>query len=72
MLVLTRFVGERIILDYPGGQIVLTTCEIRSRGQRVRLGLDAPQEVKINREEVYEGEIHVDSNKNKAAGAPGT
>ena len=50
MLVLTRKKGEQIVLN--GGQIVLTVCEIR--GDKVRIGLEAPPEVIIYRKEVWD------------------
>ena len=47
MLVLTRKKNERILI---GDNIYLTIVEIR--GDRVRLGIDAPAEIPVNREEV--------------------
>jgi carbon storage regulator len=47
MLVLNRKVGERIVI---ADSIVVTVLEVR--GNRVRLGLVAPQGVDIRREEV--------------------
>jgi carbon storage regulator len=47
MLVLTRKVGERIVI---GDDIVITVLD--SRGDGVRIGIDAPRGVKIQREEV--------------------
>ena len=47
MLVLTRKVGERILI---GDDIVITVLD--SRGDGVRIGIDAPRGVKIQREEV--------------------
>ncbi|MDQ0538587.1 carbon storage regulator [Curtobacterium flaccumfaciens] len=47
MLVLTRKVGERILV---GDDIVITVLD--SRGDGVRIGIDAPRGVKIQREEV--------------------
>lgn len=49
MLILSRKVGERIIID---GSIVIEVTQI-DRG-KVRLGIDAPDEVKILREELIE------------------
>jgi carbon storage regulator len=48
MLVLTRKLGEMIRI---GDQIKVTVLEVRS-GQ-VKLGIDAPMDVKVHREEVY-------------------
>ncbi len=48
MLILTRRVDERIFI---GDNITLSVLEIE--GNRVRLGLDAPKEVAILREEVH-------------------
>ena len=48
MLVLSRLKGERI---YIGDDIEITLVEIR--GDKVRLGINAPQDVAIHREEVY-------------------
>ena len=47
MLVLSRREGEKISL---GGEIVLTI--VRASGDRVRLGIEAPPEMLILREEL--------------------
>jgi carbon storage regulator len=47
MLVLSRMVGERLII---ADQIVITVTQI-DRG-RVRLGIEAPPEVRVLREEL--------------------
>jgi carbon storage regulator len=49
MLVLTRKAGERIIVDE---SIAITVVSIR--GNRVRVGIDAPMGVSIFREELTE------------------
>ena len=49
MLVLSRKEGERIVV---GRDILITVIE--SRGNRVRLGITAPQGISINRQEVSE------------------
>ncbi len=49
MLILTRRIGESIII----GQVVKVTV-ISILGGQVRLGITAPKEVKINREEIHE------------------
>jgi carbon storage regulator len=47
MLVLSRKRGERVIID---GGIVVTVFEIR--GDKVRLGFESPDSVRVMREEV--------------------
>ena len=49
MLVLSRRVGERLMI---GDDVVVTVLEVRSDG--VRLGIDAPRSVAVNRAEVIE------------------
>jgi len=49
MLVLSRRVGERLII---GDDIVITVIDVRSDG--VRIGIDAPRSVRVNRAEVLE------------------
>jgi carbon storage regulator len=49
MLVLTRKLGEGIAID---DNIKIVVVQIK--GKQVRLGIKAPKETKIHREEVYE------------------
>lgn len=49
MLVLSRKKNESIIIN---DHITVTVVEIR--GDKVRLGIDAPKEVTVHRREVYE------------------
>ncbi len=49
MLVLTRKTGEEIIID---GRIRITVTQIK--GDKVRLGIEAPPEVTVDRQEVHE------------------
>ncbi len=49
MLVLSRQRDESIII---GDNIVITIVDIR--GDKVRLGIDAPTEIPVHRREVYE------------------
>lgn len=49
MLVLSRKKDEKIII---GDQITIMVIEIR--GDKVRLGIDAPKDVTVHRQEVYE------------------
>jgi carbon storage regulator len=49
MLVLTRRTGEAIRV---GHDIVVTIMGLK--GNQVRLGIDAPKEVAVHRQEIYE------------------
>ncbi len=49
MLVLTRKVGERIHI---GENIVVTV--VRLQNDKVRIGIEAPADVNVHREEVYQ------------------
>lgn len=49
MLVLSRKKDEKIVI---GDSITLMVIEIR--GDKVRLGIDAPRDVTVHREEIYE------------------
>ena len=49
MLVLSRKKNESIVIN---NDITVTVVEIR--GDKVRLGIDAPKEVTVHRREVYE------------------
>lgn len=50
MLVLTRKVGERIVI---GDDITLTVLEVRPGGD-IRIGVDAPSSVRVHRAEVLD------------------
>ena len=52
MLVLTRKVGSRIIID---NQITIQVVQIK--GRQVRLGIEAPRATRVHREEVQQS-IH--------------
>jgi carbon storage regulator len=58
MLVLTRKLGESIRI---GDNIILKVVDLDSR--HVKLGIDAPKSISVNREEIYERI----QNENKAA-----
>lgn len=49
MLVLARKKGERVII---GDDIIITVVDV-SR-DKVRLGFDAPKEISVHREEIYD------------------
>tara|TARA_Y100000310_G_scaffold304285_1_gene343281 strand:+ start:165 stop:341 length:177 start_codon:yes stop_codon:yes gene_type:complete len=49
MLVISRELDEKVII---GDDIVITVLDVR--GRKVRMGIDAPKEVSIHRQEVYD------------------
>ncbi len=55
MLVLTRRTSERIVIGTGPGAITIKVVEI-DRG-KVRLGITAPEDVPVHREEIYR-QIH--------------
>lgn len=62
MLVLSRRVGESVVI---GDDITVTVLEVR--GDVVRIGIDAPRSVAVNRAELL-AEV---TNSNQAAASPG-
>ena len=48
MLVLTRRAGESVMI---GDDVVITVLE--ARGDVIRIGIQAPRDVRVHREEVY-------------------
>jgi carbon storage regulator len=63
MLILTRKLGESIRI---GDSICLTVVEVD--GKTVKLGIEAPREIGIHREEVYHRLL--EENRQAASGAP--
>ncbi len=49
MLILTRRVGEKLII---GDDIIITILSLK--GNQIRVGIDAPREVKVHRQEVFD------------------
>jgi carbon storage regulator len=49
MLILTRRIGETVII---GGEVDVTVLGVK--GNQVRLGVKAPRDVAVHREEIYE------------------
>lgn len=55
MLILTRRVGESLMI---GDDVTVTV--LASKGNQIRIGIDAPRDVEVHREEIYE-RIHGES-----------
>ena len=49
MLILTRRVGETLVI---GDEVLVTVLGVR--GNQVRIGVNAPKDVAVHREEIYQ------------------
>ena len=49
MLILTRKIGENLII---GDDVEITVLSVR--GNQVKLGVNAPKEIAVHRQEIYE------------------
>jgi carbon storage regulator len=67
MLVLSRKKDEKIVI---GDNISIMVVEIR--GDKVRLGIEAPREISVHRREVYDAIKRKESEETESAPAPET
>ena len=55
MLILTRRLGDSVLLKYPGGEITVTYLSLQGpTGTEIRMGFDAPKDVNIVRSEILD------------------
>ena len=64
MLILTRRAGETVMI---GSDVTITVLGVK--GNQVRIGINAPKEIAVHREEIYE-RIQNEKNAESSAESP--
>jgi len=64
MLILTRRVGETVMI---GNEVTVTVLGVK--GNQVRIGVNAPKDVAVHREEIYE---RIKREEDHDGGSPGS
>ncbi len=64
MLILTRRVGETVMI---GNEVTVTVLGVK--GNQVRIGVNAPKDVAVHREEIYE-RIKREEDQDPNSGSP--
>ena len=55
MLILTRRLGDSVVIKHPSGDIVITYLSMQGpTGTEIRVGFDAPKDVNIVRSEILD------------------
>ena len=49
MLILTRRIGEKLVIDE---NVIITMMGVK--GSQIRIGIEAPRDVQVHREEIYQ------------------
>ncbi|TXH74469.1 MAG: carbon storage regulator CsrA [Lysobacteraceae bacterium] len=66
MLILTRRIGETLKIDL--GAEVISVTVLGVKGNQVRVGIQAPKDIPVHREEIYERIQRGDGRTLKAVG----
>ncbi len=55
MLILTRRIGDSVVVSHPSGDVVITYLSMQGpTGTEIRVGFDAPKDVNIVRSEILD------------------
>ena len=49
MLILTRRIGEKLVI---GDNVIITI--MGAKGSQIRIGIEAPRDIQVHREEIYQ------------------